>query len=129
MHGKKVKLLEKNGFRNFSKPPYLIFIREFTLRNHIYIEPLISSFIHLTIIFYTINKSKKNNTFTRIMLVTVVFLLLLTLTAKKIWLLLKLLHIPGPIIPRGIQGDLPAFVGSPRQTGPTMAKIYGPVYR
>ena len=42
---------------------------------------------------------------------------------------LQILKIPGPLVPKGIKGNLPDFVAKPREFGPNLANQYGPLYR
>jgi len=47
----------------------------------------------------------------------------------KLKTLLKLIKVPGPIFPRGLKGNIPEYMATPRQTGPKMTAKYGPLYR
>ena len=59
----------------------------------------------------------------------VIGLSIIFVSLRKVRAILKLAHIPGPIVPTGIKGNIPEFVATPRITGPSFVKRYGPVYR
>ena len=42
---------------------------------------------------------------------------------------LKRLAVPGPLLPKGIQGNLVDFMAAPREFGPRMVAEHGPLYR
>jgi len=41
----------------------------------------------------------------------------------------KLLAVPGPLLPRGLKGNLVDYIAEPRKFGPKMAAKHGPLYR
>ena len=39
------------------------------------------------------------------------------------------MKVSGPLLPKGIKGNMPDFLANPRQFGPHMASNHGPLYR
>ena len=58
-----------------------------------------------------------------------VVLIILTLTISWIKKLKELLKVPGPLLPKGIKGNLPDLMKAPRHFGQYMTSIYGNLYR
>ena len=53
----------------------------------------------------------------------------LILIWPKVKNILKIMKIPGPLLPKGLKGNLPDYMERPRQCGPKMSSSYGPIYR
>ena len=62
---------------------------------------------------------------TPILILVLLIIFALPVIRKK----LNIFHIPGPIIPKGIKGNLLDMVANPRQFGHRLSSKYGPLYR
>ena len=66
------------------------------------------------------------------MLAVTLSLVLVLLTVMLLPCLKRLLMrmaVPGPLLPKGIKGNMPDYLAEPRKFGPSMVKQHGPLYR
>ena len=58
-----------------------------------------------------------------------IVLLFLIITFPWIRKIGQLLKVPGPILPKGLKGDLPDLLQNPLLFGQNMTSIYGSIYK